>query len=76
MDKQKILDYCGAKPGATRDFPFDAHVLTFKVMNKIFALVNLKKLDSISLKCEPALAKALRQRYAEVTPGYHLHKKH
>ena len=30
----------------------------------------------ISLKCEPALAEALRETHAAVIPGYHLNKKH
>ena len=30
----------------------------------------------ISLKCEPALAEALRESYSAVLPGYHLNKRH
>lgn len=49
----------------------------FKVGGKMFALSQLRA-DSlrISLKCEPALAQALRQTHAAVIPGYHLNKRH
>lgn len=30
----------------------------------------------VSLKCDPALAIALRETYPAVTPGYHLAKRH
>lgn len=76
MDPQRLIDYCANKPGVTQNFPFDEYVLTFRVMGKIFALINMKKLDSIALKCEPLLAEALRRQHPEVTPGYHLNKTH
>jgi predicted DNA-binding protein (MmcQ/YjbR family) len=31
---------------------------------------------SVSLKCDPDLATSLRSRYAAITPGYHLNKRH
>ena len=31
---------------------------------------------AVSLKCDPLLAAGLRARYAAVTPGYHLNKRH
>jgi predicted DNA-binding protein (MmcQ/YjbR family) len=31
---------------------------------------------SVSLKCDPDLAAGLRTRYAAITPGYHLNKRH
>ena len=30
----------------------------------------------VSLKCEPELARQLRETHAAVTPGYHLNKRH
>ena len=40
----------------------------------------LSQLDAdplrVSLKCEPALAEALRQTHRAVIPGYHLDKRH
>jgi predicted DNA-binding protein (MmcQ/YjbR family) len=49
----------------------------FKVAGKMFALSELGA-DSlrVSLKCEPALAEALRAAHPAVIPGYHLNKRH
>ena len=43
----------------------------------MFALAALgaQPLD-VSVKCEPALAQALRAEHAAVRPGYHLNKRH
>ena len=41
----------------------------------MFALVSEDE-PTISLKCDPALAQILRERYADLTPGYHLNKRH
>ncbi|SDI00104.1 MmcQ/YjbR family DNA-binding protein [Myroides phaeus] len=80
MDIGVIYDYCLHKQGVTEDFPFDEEVLTFKVGGKIFLLLNLKKWEegehSLNLKCNPDRAEELRVEYTEITPGYHMSKKH
>jgi predicted DNA-binding protein (MmcQ/YjbR family) len=76
MDIETLRDYCIAKKGATESFPFGEDTLVFKVKDKIFALVNLYGDLSINLKCDPAFAIELRERYPDVTPGYHMNKKH
>lgn len=44
---------------------------------KMFALIQEGKDPvRISLKCDPELAKILREKYEEVQEGYHLNKKH
>jgi predicted DNA-binding protein (MmcQ/YjbR family) len=48
----------------------------FKTEGRIFALVNLEGDLSINLKCDPAQAVELRERYSSVIPGYHMNKKH
>jgi predicted DNA-binding protein (MmcQ/YjbR family) len=43
----------------------------------MFALSQLEAESlRVSVKCEPALAEALRETHAAVIPGYHLNKKH
>jgi predicted DNA-binding protein (MmcQ/YjbR family) len=43
----------------------------------MFALIPEGKTPvSISLKCDPLLAKDLREKYETVLEGYHLNKKH
>ena len=76
MDVEILREYCISKAGVTESFPFGEDTLVFKVNEKIFALVNLDDDLSINLKCDPALAIDLRERFSSVTPGYHMNKKH
>ena len=76
MNIETLREYCISKRGADESFPFGEDTLVFKVAGKIFALVNLDGDLSINLKCDPAIAIELRERYSSVTPGYHMNKKH
>lgn len=76
MDIEKIRKYCLSKSGVTEGFPFDDTTLVFKVMSKMFCLLNLNYPQGINLKCEPGKAVILREEYEEITPGYHMNKKH
>ena len=63
--------------GAYKDFPFGEDAAVFKVVNKMFALVAIfAEPLTISLKCEPNDAVALRDMFSAVKPGYHFNKKH
>lgn len=77
LNLEDIRKYCAKKSGVTEDFPFDFSTLVFKVGPKIFGLTNI---DSdglwINLKCDPFLSLELRSRYSQITPGYHMNKKH
>lgn len=80
MDISVLYDYCLNKQGTTEEFPFDEETLVFKVGGKIYLLVNLTKWEqgnpAINLKCDPDRAEELRASYNEITPGYHMSKKH
>lgn len=76
MNIEDIRLYCIHKNGVTESLPFDDTTLVFKVMNKMFALLNLKSNHSINLKCDPDKAISLREHYDSVLPGYHMSKKH
>jgi predicted DNA-binding protein (MmcQ/YjbR family) len=77
MDLAKFREYCLSKPEATEGTPFGPDVLVFKVGGKIFALASLDEVPATAnLKCDPDLALELRDRYEQVTPGYHMNKKH
>ena len=76
MDIVSVREYCISKKGTTETFPFGEDTLVFKAAGKIFALVNLDGDLSINLKCDPAFAIDLRERYSSVIPGYHMNKKH
>jgi predicted DNA-binding protein (MmcQ/YjbR family) len=76
MNIETLREYCISKLNATESFPFGEDTLVFKVNGKIFALVNLDGDLSINLKCDPAFALELRERFSSVTPVYHMNKKH
>ena len=77
MNNEEIREYCLSKPGVSESLPFNDTALVFKVLDKMFALLDLSE-DSmgITLKCNPELALELREQYPEVTPAYHFNKKH
>ena len=75
----QIRDYCLAKQQVTESFPFDEDTLVFKVANKMFLLISLKRWEQgdgfINLKCDPDWAQELRAEYESIQPGYHMHKR-
>lgn len=75
--RQQVIAVCAAKPGSAEDYPFGDQVAVFKVAGRMFALVMLgPPPGTVSLKCDPDLAVALRARHPAITPGYHLSKRH
>ena len=76
MHIEEFRDYCLSFPGVTEGFPFDESTLVFKVMGKMFALTGVDSFEFINLKCDPEKSLELRASYEEITPGYHMNKKH
>jgi predicted DNA-binding protein (MmcQ/YjbR family) len=77
VKRGQLRDCCLSFAGAEETFPFGPRTSVFKVEGKMFALSALDAAPlSVSLKCEPVLAEALRAAHAAVTPGYHLNKRH
>jgi len=76
MSVATVRKMCAAFPGAVAEFPFGPGVCVYKAGHKLFALVPENAPFSVSLKCDPVLARVLRERFAAVTPGYHLNKQH
>lgn len=75
MDLEELRLYCLAKPHTIETLPFDGEILVFKVLSKMFLLINLSHPDSFNVKCNPGWAIELREEYSEVTPGFHMNKK-
>lgn len=72
-----VRAYCLSMPGAVEGHPFGPGALVVKVAGRIFAIIGEDSDPaSISLKCEPEEAAALRHEHAAVQPGYHLDKRH
>ena len=77
MDLGELRERCLRRAGAAEGHPFGPGALVVKVGGKIFAIIAEDEEPlSISLKCDPDLALALRHAYAAVKPGYHLNKSH
>lgn len=78
MHIEAFREYCLAKKGVTESFPFDAHTLVFKVMNKMFAIAPLERIPpQVNLKAEPEKAQQQREEYdGRILPGYHMNKHH
>ena len=78
MNAEAVREYCRRKPHATEDLPFGDGALAIRVGGKMFALIILDKdPPRVNLKCDPALALRLRQKYpALVIPGFHMNKRH
>ncbi len=77
MDHKTVEEYVLSMPNARLDYPFGEEVAVYKVKDKMFALIpEGKEPIRISLKCDPVLAKVLRDKYETVLEGYHLNKKH
>ena len=77
MNRKDLRKCCLSFTGAEETFPFGPLTSVFKVEGKMFALSALGAEPlRVSVKCEPALAEALREAHAAVTAGYHLNKRH
>jgi predicted DNA-binding protein (MmcQ/YjbR family) len=73
MDRDAVVAHCRGLPGATEGYPFGEGALVFKVGGKMFAILGA---SSVSLKCDPGYAVAVREEYPAVSAGYHLDKRH
>lgn len=81
MTHKEFEEYLLALPKVWLDYPFGEEQAVYKYGDKpegkIVAIVAEKsKPLRISLKCDPQLAKLLREKYESVLPGYHLNKRH
>ena len=71
-----LRNHCIAKIGVTEGFPFDQKTLVFKVLGKMFALVDVDDFDAINLKCDPEKSIELRESFHGIQPGFHMNKTH
>ena len=76
MDIEFFREYALKKKCVSEGQPFGDDVIVYKVLNKVFMLMNFETPFQISLKCDPELAIELRERYPAVKPAYHMNKTH
>jgi predicted DNA-binding protein (MmcQ/YjbR family) len=65
-----------AMPGAVgAPLPSAPGVVLYKVMGKMFAILETRRLRNVILKCDPHLAEILREQYAGVGHRSHLDRR-
>jgi predicted DNA-binding protein (MmcQ/YjbR family) len=74
---EEAMDACAALPAVELSYPFGEETPVFKVVGKVFAVLDAEEgPGTITLKADPEDAKALVATFPEITPGYHMNKKH
>lgn len=76
MNIEEFREYCLHFPAVTEETPFGPDNLVYKVKGKMFALCDIENFGSVNLKCDPIKAEELREKYPQITGGYHMNKKH
>jgi predicted DNA-binding protein (MmcQ/YjbR family) len=78
QDVQKAADaYARALPEVTFEHRVGPNWEVYKVGGKVFMLMtDMPGHPVVIVKADPDDAVALRERYAEITVGYHMDKKH
>jgi predicted DNA-binding protein (MmcQ/YjbR family) len=72
MDIRKVRALCEAKPGVRVDHPWGPEERVYKVGGKAFVFLPESPPWGMSVKCDPELARILRERYpqAVAAPRY------
>lgn len=76
MNVEEIRDYCLSLPLATESLPFTETALAFRVLGKIFAMIDLDDTEWFVLKCAPDFASELREIHPEIRGAWHMNKKY
>ena len=76
MDIVTFREYSLSLPEVEETLPFDDDILVYKVAGRIFAMISISTPDHFAVKCHPDRAILLRDRYPEITPAFHLNKRH
>ena len=64
-------------PGAGLEHPFGPEWDVFKVRGRVFMLLTVLRGEPIvNLKAAPEDSRALREAFPDITPGYHMNKRH
>ena len=76
MNIEELTEYCQSLRQVTVEVLWE-DVLVFKVGGKMFCFVPMDEVElKMNLKCAPAEALELRERFPAVLPGYHMNKKY
>jgi predicted DNA-binding protein (MmcQ/YjbR family) len=83
MNAESLSGYCLSFEGVTYKLAFtratskyDRNLLAFYIKDKWFCFFNVDEFDFCTLKCDPGESRKLQEKYEDITPGYHMNKKH
>jgi len=77
MHMEQLRELLLSFPGVTEEEPFGPEVVVYKVMGKMFALVDYDSVPpTMNLKCDPDRALDLRDVHEAIRPGWHMNKRH
>jgi len=80
MDAEHLISLAAQRaeelPGATRENPFGPDWDVYKVRGRVFLLIPVDGTGRVTLKSHPDDSVALRETFADISPGYHMNKKH
>jgi len=77
MNMEQLRELLLSFPGVTEEEPFGPEVVVYKVMGKMFALVDYDSVPpTMNLKCDPERALDLRDVHEAIRPGWHMNKRH
>ncbi|PYY62863.1 MULTISPECIES: MmcQ/YjbR family DNA-binding protein [unclassified Curtobacterium] len=81
MDGQQLHEIASRTalglPAAVETQPFGEGSLVYKVVGKMFVMISeVRGTPIVNLKCAPPHGAALVRDLAEITPGWHMNKRH
>jgi len=81
MDGRTLQEVARARalelPAATLSRPFGPEYDVAKVLGKMFLLLTeISSGPVVVLKCDPRESEMLRRTHPDITPGYHMNKRH
>ncbi|PYY48646.1 MmcQ/YjbR family DNA-binding protein [Curtobacterium sp. MCLR17_043] len=81
MDGEQLHDIASrtalALPAAVETQPFGEGSVVYKVVGKMFVMVTeVRGTPIVNLKCAPPHGAALVRDHDEITPGWHMNKRH
>jgi predicted DNA-binding protein (MmcQ/YjbR family) len=77
MNLADFCAHCLSLPDVEETTPFGPEAIVYKVGGKMFALAMADEVPTrVNLKCDPERALELRDRFEDITPGYHMNKRH
>lgn len=75
--QKAAADCAEGLPGTDLEYPFGPEWEVFKVRGKVFLLMaEVGGRPLVTVKADPSDAKALCEGNADITPGYHMNKRH